>query len=653
MSRILIADDHPLNRHFLTTLLTYHGYEIEEAADGEEALQSARRRKPDLIIADVLMPRMDGAALVRALRADPALAPVPVVFYSASYREHESRAIAKASGVEHVISKPADPEVILDTVHRVLGDPERAAIDVGRTTSDEAKEYLGRLQLASIRMSALIDLSLHLSTQRDAGELLSTACRAMRTIFSADYAVIAVGSQPDTSWAADGSVDGSRLNDLFESIAPFTADGPTRMTGEGEPLVTAARKELPGVWSTLLLPMAMRNRLYGWMLLGKKRDAHPFTLDDERLALTAASQIRAEHDSLRAELRERERMEAELRATREDLSALVDAAPVAIVGFDSSLAVRSWNAAAERMFGWTSGEVIGQPMPALAPELRDEFASAARETLQGKIVTGLEQRRTRKDGEQIDVSLAMAPLHDHRRGFVSIISDVTEVRASRQRLRALAARMLSMQEEKRTHIARELHDVVGQLLTAIKIDVSRLLKDVAQGTPPSPQLTESLVPLIDSAMDAVVRVVSEVRPSGLGEMGLAAAIEKKVAELRERTGIAVDLAIDPALPALPDDLATAVFRITEESLTNVARHSGATHAAVELSGAEGELVLEVRDNGRGIRESERVAPDAYGLMGMKERAAILGGTVEITAAEQRGTVVAARFPLRHDPRAHR
>src|SRR6266852_525369 len=121
MAIILVADDHPLNRHFLATLLSYYGHTVNEAADGVEALESARQTRPDLIIADVAMPRLDGFALVQTLRSDPDLAKIPVIFYTASNREAESRVIAKAAGVEHLISKPSDPEVILDTVNAVLG----------------------------------------------------------------------------------------------------------------------------------------------------------------------------------------------------------------------------------------------------------------------------------------------------------------------------------------------------------------------------------------------------------------------------------------------------------------------------------------------------------------------------------------------------
>src|SRR5947207_11786428 len=105
MAFILVADDRPLNRHFLVTLLSYYGHEVREATDGLEALREARTRKPDLIIADVVMPEMDGPALVRALRAERDLAAVPIIFYSASYQEVEAQAIARSTGVNYVITK--------------------------------------------------------------------------------------------------------------------------------------------------------------------------------------------------------------------------------------------------------------------------------------------------------------------------------------------------------------------------------------------------------------------------------------------------------------------------------------------------------------------------------------------------------------------
>ena len=650
MASILVADDHPLNRHFLTTLLSYYGHDVREAADGADALEAARGRRPDLIIADVAMPRLDGPALVRALRADRELAGVPVVFYSASYREVESREIARAVGVEHVIAKPSDPQAILETVARALGIEE--SVRARGTVPSDAHEYIGRLQLAGIRMSALIDLMEHLSAERDPQELLHTGCRAVRKIFSADYAVMAAGGDAQTG----GDVDPRQLEELLRRIAPLVGREPSRAIGMSEPLVIAAQTAMKDAWSAALLPMRSRGGAYGWMLLANRHGSPAFSLDDERLALAAARQIRAEHESLRAERVDRQRIEAALQTSREDLAALVDAAPVPIIAYDTDRRVRTWNAAAERTFGWRAEEVIGTANPSIQPEIANEFAALAEACLAGAIVTDIEQRRARKDGARVDVNLSMAALRDAEgkaRGFVSIVNDITALRASRERLRALSARVLSIQEEERTRLARELHDGIGQLLTAVKIDASRLLRDITRGAKPPQRVTEGLLPLIDSTAESVVRLVSELRPTRIGEMGLVAAMEKKLAEFRRRTDIAYELRTFPEPLRVKDEVATAVFRVLEEALTNVARHSGATLVSVDVEQLADEIRLELRDNGRGIRDADRLAPDAYGLIGMQERAFVLGGNVDITAVEGGGTVVTARIPLGTDPGPHR
>lgn len=648
MPLVLVADDHPLNRYFLSTLLSYYGYEVQEAADGVEALQSARQRRPDVIIIDVVMPRMDGPELVRALRADRELADIPLIFYTASYREQESRAIARNAGVELVITKPSDPEVVLETVQRALDGRHPRSQQVPK--SDRAAEYVERLQIAGIRMSALMELTLDLSAERDPQQLMRMAAGALRKIFATDFALVMIGE----SFAADGDIDESTFGELRSHMTSHAGPVAARASGAGEPLVAAARKAKPETTSALYLPMMTRHALDGWILLGRA-SASPFSADDERMALAAASQIRAAHEILRGEQAERRRIEGELRAYRDDLAALVEASPVSIIAYDRDLIVRSWNPAAERTFGWRADEVIGRSNPSIQAELSADFHRLTERCLEGSTVTDVEQHRIRKDGARIDVSISMAPLHDAQgiaSGCVSIVTDITDVRASRERLRALSARVLSMQEDERTRLARELHDDLGQLLTAIKIDASRLAQIVASGAPPPARLAAALPPLIDSTMATVVRIVSELRPSRIGEMGLAAAIETRVHDFRSRTGIECTLSIPPELN-FPDDVAIAVFRILEEALTNVARHSGASRTEVRLDRIEDQAVLEVRDNGRGIRDAQRLDPGAYGLTGMKERALILGGTVEISGAGGRGTAVIARVPVRTDPRLHR
>lgn len=671
MANILVVDDNPLSRQSLATVLSYHGHQINEARDGVDGLEVARKQRPDLIIADPAVRRMGGSELVRAFRANQELARIPIVFCTAGHREDASRAIASATGVEHVITKPASPGVILDTVQSILGLPVSGS-PVDRVESSAG--YIERLQLAVVRMSALIELSLHLRGERDSDRLLRTACRAARTMLDSDYAVIALIDRAERvrSWV-DGPVDQLRLDSV---VVREIASKQTLRRGEGasDPLVQVVREAMPRLHAVLSVPMQSHGRrICGSILIGRARDGAGYSSDDERLAVALASEIRAAHANvtqLRAQ-REKtaelarehgdletmiEHIEDELSSSRLDLAALFESSPLPIVGFDQDRFVRAWNHAAERTFGWRADEVIGErPPPFIPPASHEEFESLVARCLAGATLTDVQVQRARKDGTRIDVSLSMAPLYDahgNGRGFVSIINDITgrkrseeELRASRERLRGMSARVLSIQEEERTRIARELHDDLAQLLTAIKFDAARLIQDVTNGTVPPARVMEGILPLIDTTLDAVGRIVSELRPSRIGEMGLTAAIEKKLADFQQRTDIECELSIRPALLHIPDDIAAAVFRIVEEALTNIARHSGATRAEVRVRQQEEELLLEVRDNGRGIRDAEKVAGDAYGIMGMNERAYLFGGTLTITGVEDRGTIVAARIPL--------
>lgn len=351
-----------------------------------------------------------------------------------------------------------------------------------------------------------------------------------------------------------------------------------------------------------------------------------------------------------------EGIDEQLSSSQLDLAALFEASPLPMVAVDQELFVRAWNPAAERTFGWRAGEISGGSISAfLPPASRDPFRRLAARCLAGETLTDVQGHPARKDGTSLDVSVSMAPLYDARgnvSGLVSIIHDITgrqraeeELRSSRERLRAMSARVLSIQEEERTRIARELHDDLAQLLTAIKLDATRLVQHVSHGVAPPPRVMAGIIPLIDATLDAVGRIVSELRPSRIGEMGLAAAIEKTLADFQQRTDIECELSIRPEVLDIPNDIAAAVFRIVDEALTNIVRHSGATRAEVRLRQQLDELLLEVRDNGRGIQEDEKVASDAYGIMGMNERAYLFGGSLTITGVPDRGTIVAARIPL--------
>jgi signal transduction histidine kinase len=219
------------------------------------------------------------------------------------------------------------------------------------------------------------------------------------------------------------------------------------------------------------------------------------------------------------------------------------------------------------------------------------------------------------------------------------------VKQSRESLRALTARLQSVREEEQTRIAREIHDELGQALTGLKMDLAWLSQHLSPTAKELAQKTAAMSGLIDNTIHAVRRIASGLRPEVLDEAGLGTAIEWQVREFQKRTGIRCRITLPEEEPELERDQATAVFRILQEVLTNVARHAHATRVDVVMTLDARELQLEVQDNGRGIGESERRSSKSLGLLGMRERALLIGGEIDIAGLKGAGTRVMLSVPL--------
>lgn len=222
---------------------------------------------------------------------------------------------------------------------------------------------------------------------------------------------------------------------------------------------------------------------------------------------------------------------------------------------------------------------------------------------------------------------------------------------SRGQLRALTGRLQSLREEERTRISREIHDHLGQLLTALKLDLRLIERKVAalEELEAKVVLTgklSSAQKLADETLLSVQKIASELRPGILDRLGLAAAIQSETTAFETRTSIRCDCHIvDEPFPEIPQEYATAAFRIFQELLTNIARHAKASEARVRLGCHGGRLILEVRDNGLGIMGSDIDNPKSLGILGMQERAVLLGGSVGIKGERGKGTTVVVTIPL--------
>jgi PAS domain S-box-containing protein len=310
MPTILIVDDRPSNREYLVTLLGYDGHHLLQAADGAAAQAAARAEHPDLVIADVLMPTMDGYEFVRQLRADPALADTPVFFYTAHYHEQEAQALARACGVSHVLTKPAEPEVVLRTVDAALGvapapapspPAEEFDRDHLRLLTDKLSQKANELRKANERLTALIDLGLELGSERDPRHLLQTFCHAAREIIGARYAIASVldddglrlryfftsGMDAETATRL-GSPDPRRggLRTVLRELRCLRLHNPG-----GNPEAIGFSSSYPPLHSWLGAPVVSPGRVYGWLGLLDKIGAEEFSPEDERLAGILAAQV--------------------------------------------------------------------------------------------------------------------------------------------------------------------------------------------------------------------------------------------------------------------------------------------------------------------------------------------------------------------------
>ena len=220
------------------------------------------------------------------------------------------------------------------------------------------------------------------------------------------------------------------------------------------------------------------------------------------------------------------------------------------------------------------------------------------------------------------------------------------LRDSEERLRALTARLQSVREEERTTISREIHDELGQALTALKMDLTWLSERTKSDSKPVAAKFKSMFDLIDDTIRSVRRIASGLRPEILDEAeGLATAIGWQAKDFQARTGIRCKIDLPPDLPALDTERTTATFRIFQEMLTNVARHAAATRVEISLKVDSRMLTLEVQDNGKGIAEGTMRGPKSLGLLGMRERAALLGGDMRIAGKPGEGTKVTVSIPL--------
>lgn len=371
------------------------------------------------------------------------------------------------------------------------------------------------------------------------------------------------------------------------------------------------------------------------------------------------------------------------------LTAIVESSDDAIISKNLHGIVTSWNSGAQRLFGWTVEEAIGKPITIIIPpELRDQEAVILKRLQAGERIDHFETVRQTKAGQRINVSLTISPVRDNSGkiiGASKIARDITDRKRLEEQLKAayaeietrvrertselvrkneeltiqsevvreLSGRLLRMQDEERRRIARELHDSVGQLLTAINMNLAKVKKEKDQLSPIAQNCVEENTKLVEQVSTEIRTMSHLLHPPLLDEVGLESAIAGFIEGFRQRSKIDVQLTIDPGFDRLSPELEIAVFRVVQECLTNVHRHSGSKTALIRLAKKHGCVHLEVTDQGKGIpldKQDRLNSPAAVGVgvRGMRERIRQLGGVLQVDSSST-GTSVTATLPIEDAP----
>ena len=328
---------------------------------------------------------------------------------------------------------------------------------------------------------------------------------------------------------------------------------------------------------------------------------------------------------------------ARLATSEARMRGILDSAMDAIITVDENQNVVLFNRAAETMFRMRRQEAIGAPLSTFVPErFRAGHAShvnrfgedraSSRRMADSRVVTGV-----RSDGEEFPIDAAISHLRDADHVFYTVI------------LRDVSARETALADLRQSK--RELHDELGQALTMMRMDVAWCKANLAGAAPNAAAKLDRMENLLKTTVAAARRIASDLRPLMLDDLGLAPALEWLVQNMSQRTGLACDFSIDDPAIALPPTHSTAVFRIVQEALTNIAKHARGSHAAVAIRRSGEALEITIRDDGVGFPTDDPRKPESFGLLGLRERVSLLRGTASIQSAPGAGTTIVVTLPL--------
>ena len=595
-------------------------YRIVPCVDGAEALATAIVQPPDLLITDLATPKLGGGRLVEEMRRVEVLAHVPILVLSATADE-ELRVKLLAESVQDYLVKPFSAQELRARVRnlvvmkrsRDLLQKELASQsqDLSELTArlvlsrQELQKSLDALRASEMRWHSLFENSAVGIVSSDSAGIFLVANRAYQEMVGYTEQELQQMSYLDITYEEDRPSNRGLAAELWEGkLNPFTFEKRYR------------RKDGALIWVRTTNSLA------------------PATESKPPFGMAVVEDIT-----------ERKLVEERLREYEKAVEGLEEM----IVVVDRDYRYLLANRAFLSYLGLEREQVLGQRVQDLMDQEPFEKVVSERlkECFQGKVV----KYEGRYRGSNLSMSYfpIEGPAGVDRAACV--LHDITErkqteaqLNRSFGQLRALAARLQSVREEERTNVAREIHDELGQALTAIKIELTSLLFEWPSEPKPS-RRAASITSLVDQTIQSVRKISTELRPGILDALGLVAAVEWAAEDFETRTGTRCRVDLPKDSLQISPERATAIFRIFQETLTNITRHADATEVHVRLARENHSLSLDVQDNGVGVSEEQLSAGESLGILGMRERALLLGGEFLVSGAPNQGTRVQVRVPL--------
>lgn len=609
MATILVVDDDPNTRQLYSSLLTPFGHQVLLASDGREALRVAQEHHVDLILSDILMPTMNGYEFVSSLRKQTGHESTKVIFQSASFLSHESRSLGLSCGVEHFLSKPCDPEKILETVNQVLGlaatpVPSTMRANGGKDQIsllvDVVYEKGQQVDALSARLSEIVEFGIHAAQSNSPETLLESALGAVRKVLGANFAgsgfipkdqpgpafsLFRVAGTEPWDFSSRDNEAGSAFQRIVSNAEVVRADDNGQNTHSlGLP------KPHPPVRSFLGMPIRTASRTYGLIYAADKLRGGGFTAQDERLLATIAARVAIGYENISREQNLQQQMlrlerEIKQRQQAEDqFRLLVETSPMGILLCDSSGRIAEANPHLQSMFGYSRSELVGSPVEMLVREEQRAVHAGHRshyvKTPQTRAMgMGRELYARRKDGTTFPVEISLGPITGSGQPMISgTVVDITARKKLEEQLRV--AQRLEAIGQLAAGIAHDFNNI----LTAISGNTRLALADLPTGHPVQQNLEE-----IEKAASRATRLVRQILsfsrqdPVRREPIAIAKVVEEAIRLVR--TGLRANISVEADLAAeLPLVLAdsTQIHQIVMNLATNAADAIGDQQGVVRL-----------------------------------------------------------------------